>query len=187
MRLAFGLIGLLVTIGVIVMIMSTVLKKEQAVIRAGNEAREEVTQISGHGEDMKPAADSATIEEQQTPAGKLDALVVKDIVTGGALEKYFGLKAGDVIIEVNGLKVRETPGNDAELSKAWLIEAYQKKQPIVVVRDGKRLTLPQAGATAAAPTTPGATATPAPAAQPPTESSDPLQRQLDTIQKVPTH
>jgi hypothetical protein len=188
MRLAFGLIGLLVTIGVIVMIMSTVLKKEQAVISAGNEAREEVKQIGGYSEDMTPAANSATIEEQQSPAGKLDALVVKDVVTGGALEKHFGLKAGDVIIEVNGMKVRETPGSDAELSKAWLIEAYQKKQPIVVVRDNKRVTLPQGRPTAATPTTPATGApAPAPAAQPPTESSDPLQRQLDAIQKVPTH
>ena len=177
MRIAFGLIGLLVTVGVIVMIMSTVLEKEQTVISAGEKAREEVTQIGGYGEDMTPAANSATIEQQQSDAGKLESLVVKDVVTGGALEKHFGLKAGDVIIEVNGMKVRETPGNDPELSKAWLIEAYQKKQPIVVVRNNKRLTLPQDRGPAA----------PTAQQQPPTESSDPLQRQLDAIQKVPTH
>ena len=187
MRVAFGLIGLLVTIGVVVMIMNTVLKKEQTVISTANVAREEVKQIGGYSEDMTPAANSATIEQQQTPSGKLESLVVKDVITGGALQKYFGLQAGDVIIEVNGMKVSETPGNDPELSKAWLIEAYQKKQPITVVRDSKRLTLPQPAATPTAPgATPAAGTTP-PAAAAPAESSDPLQRQLDSIQKVPTH
>ena len=190
MRMAFGLIGLLVAIGVVVMIMNTVLKKEQTVISVGNEAREEVKQIGGYSEDMTPAANSATIEQKQSESGKLESLVVKDVVTGGALEKYFGLKAGDVIIEVNGMKVSETPGSDAELSKAWLIEAYQKKQPIVVVRDQKRVTLPQAGAAPTPAATPAAGTAPPSTPAAPTEqpaSSDPLQRQLDSIQKVPTH
>ena len=182
MRMAFGLIGLLVTIGVIVMIMNTVLKKEQTVISAGNKAREDVGQIGGYSQDMTPAQNSVTFEPQST-GGRFDSLRVTNVVPGGAMDTFYGLQVNDVIVEVNGMRIRELSNGDPELAETLVVDAYRTSQPIVVMRNGQQLTLPQTGA-AQAPAAPGA----APAQpQSPPQSSDPLQRQLDAIQKVPTH
>jgi S1-C subfamily serine protease len=180
--MAFGLIGLLVTIGVIVMIMNTVLKKEQTVISAGNKARDEVKQFGARSEDMTPAQNSVTFEEQQT-GGRFEALRVTSVVPGGAMDKFYGLRANDVIVEVNGMRMRDLAPNDPDLGQSLVIDAFTKSQPITVLRNGQQTTLPRpAGAQTATPD-PAAPAQP----QPPEQNTDPLQRQLDAIQKVPTH
>jgi hypothetical protein len=61
-----------------------------------------------------------------------------------------------------------------------LLSAFQNMQHIVVVREGRKLTLPPAGGnipTAAESGTSGAKSA----------SGNPLQDQLDAVQKVPTH
>ena len=54
------------------------------------------------------------------------------------MKTYYGLQIGDVIIEYGAagsmMKVRET--NDAELAKAMVAEAYQRHQPLTVLRNG---------------------------------------------------
>jgi hypothetical protein len=182
MRMAFGLIGLLVTIGVIVMIMNTVLKKEQAVFSASKTAREEVTQIGGYSEDQTPAQNSVTFEPTDT-GGRFDALRVTAVIKNGAMDKFYGLRANDVVVEINGLKAREVSNGDPELAQSLVIDAFRASQPITVVRDGQRVTLPL-------PATPPSAAAPAPAPSKPAEEKQSLSKQIESIQerqKTPTH
>ncbi|MBA3272326.1 MAG: hypothetical protein H0T11_00440 [Chthoniobacterales bacterium] len=172
MRIAFGLVGMLVTIGVIVMVMSMYLTKSSQDIKVGNKAREQVKQIGARSEDHTPAMDSFTTDAIMT-GGKLDNLLVTAVVTGGAADKYFGLKKGDAIVEISVagslMRVSDVASHDAELAKASIVDAFSKSQQIVVVRDGKEITLP---ATAA----PGA---------PPSSAGNALSQQLDAIQSQP--
>ncbi|HZZ44956.1 MAG TPA: PDZ domain-containing protein [Tepidisphaeraceae bacterium] len=169
MRVAFGLLGLLVTIGVIVLILHfAVLPYDKTVIEKGRDAQNQAEQMAGQKDGMR-TTDSIKLEPQSNAAGKPVSLLVTSIVDGGPMESYFGLKRNDTITEINGMKVRDE--NDGELAVSLALEAYQRKQPLTVVRDGKTLTLP-------APITPSAAN---PANPKPTGG---LQGQLDAIQNA---
>jgi hypothetical protein len=170
--MAFGIVGLLVTLGVVVMLMSQYLDKSGADINAGNKAREEVKQLGGMSEDATPAIHSFATSPMMS-GGKLDNLLVTAVVPGGAADKYFGLKKDDAIIEVSMggslMKVGDIGSGDAELAKAQVVDAFSKQQQIKVVRDGQEIVLPAAPA-------PGA-----PAASK-KDAGNPLSQQLDAIQ-----
>jgi len=136
MRFAFGLVGLLVTMGIIAMMMSMqtdVLKKGGPADKAHHQAE----QISGVG-----AKESVTMEPVES-GGKVSAIQIKTLVAGGPIEKYFGLMPGDQVVEVAQQKVRDM--NDAELAEALILESYQRSQQIVVERNGQKITLPATG------------------------------------------
>lgn len=167
MRMAFGLGGLLVTIGVIVLILKyAILPYNTAVIQKGHDARQEVEQMAGEKDGMR-TRDSIKLEPQTNGEGKTVSLLVTSIVSGGPMESYFGLKRNDTITEINGMKIRDQ--NDGDLSVAMALEAYQRQQTLTVVRDGQALTLPQQSA--------------ATVAQPQQQPTGGLQGQLDAIQK----
>jgi hypothetical protein len=195
MRAIFGLVGLLVVIGIIVWWLGAPggeLDYDRAAIKAGNQAREQVSQMSGH--DVVTGAramDSATFE-LLTSSGKPASLSVASLVPGGAYERYFGLKKDDVITAVHyqGFTKTVREMDNAEDGREQVSEAYQRQGTLTVKRDGKELTLPAAPGTAAPapvapaassapPTPPTAQNTPAPA--PPRQSS--LERQLNQIQQ----
>lgn len=168
MRYVFGLAGLLITIGVIVMILHfAVLPYNKAVLDKGRDARDEAEQLAGEKNGMR-TGESIKIEPQNNGEGKPVSLLVTSIVAGGPMESYFGLKRYDTITEINGLRVKDQ--NDGELSVAMALEAYQRKQTLTVVRDGQTLTLPAQ---------PVAT----PVGAKPAKSTDGLQGQLDAIQQ----
>src|SRR5438045_9558208 len=99
MRGIFGLVGLLIALGVVVMIMSKYLDHSKGVIDAGNKAKEQAQQITGRSEDNTPAIHSFEVDGELSNS-KLADLVVTQVVPGGALEKYFGMKKGDTITEI---------------------------------------------------------------------------------------
>ena len=141
MRMAFGLIGLLVTIGVIVMIMNTVLKKEQAVFSASKTAREEVTQIGGYSEDQTPAQNSVTFEPTDT-GGRFDALRVTAVIKNGAMDKFYGLRANDVVVEI-----MEIVGNSARVGiRAPRSVPVYREEIYTAVRDENRAAADSASA-----------------------------------------
>lgn len=180
MRAAFGLVGILIVIGVIVWIMGGsggTLDHTKQVLDTGRKADEQVRQVAGIAKDGLRVNETITLEPQ-IEGGKLSYVLVTDIVADGPMATHFGLKKNDSIIEVNEMKIRELSNGDPELAKSMILEAYQRKQPITVVRGGSNVKLPQAGTSAAAPAAPASPATPSQ----PKQSSDPLQRQLDAIQ-----
>jgi hypothetical protein len=170
MRMAFGLVGVLITIGIIVLVMSQYLTKSSLDIKAGNQAREQVKQIGGMSEDQTPAIQSFETDAIRT-GGKLDNLLVTKVTPGGAADKYFGLKKDDSIIEVSVggslMKLGDYATADPELAKAAVVDAFRTNQQIKVVRNGQEILLPAPGASKAAPA-----------------SGNPLSQQLDAIQST---
>lgn len=162
MRGMFGLVALLVTLGVVLMIFKMV---EAPTLERGKQTHDEAQQMSGRGQDGRAAMDSFKTEPQQQ-GSRLTSLLVTDVTPQGAVEEYYGLKKGDQITAVGGqagvMKIGEASNDDPEMAKMKVQEAFQGKSPIVVLRGGKKLTLPEPpGGQAVAAPAPGA-----PAAQP---------------------
>lgn len=191
MRIAFGLVGLLIAVGIIVYIMASpggLLDQISGTQSAAGQARQNVSQVAGLSrDDQTPAALSAKLEPQMG-ASKIDSILVTDLKAGGAYEKFWGLRRFDSIVAIGPLSVRDFIQSDED-ADAFVLDAYQRQQPLTVVRNGQRLTLPDP-ALAKAPVPPGAPpgASPTAGTTPaPKRQGDPLQGQLDAIQKVPGH
>lgn len=196
MRMAFGLAGLLVTVAIMAYVWSFY---TQGVSNSAAQVRPVAEQIAGveSGDLTGHVSEHIKLSEYAGPNGKLKAITVNQIDSGSSMQAYYGLRPGDQIIEVGVMRVQDMDGG---LAIAMVQEAYQRKQPLAVVRDGRRLDLPQARSAPApvappvanpqpASPTPTPVATPAPAptpapaapAQPVEPKSNPLHRQLDAI------
>jgi S1-C subfamily serine protease len=169
MRAMLGLVSLLVTMGIILWLFSMY---SIPAAREGKKAQEQSRQISGRGEDGRAAIDSFKVEPQLR-GNQLQSLEVTDVTPGGALASY-GLQKGDQIVQVNGTKVGDLSNNDAELAKAQIHDAFRASQPIVVLRNGRQLTLPQGDGVSP----------PAPGAQ--NTGANPLDSINNSV-KIPTH
>jgi hypothetical protein len=179
MRVAIGLAAILVTIGVVVWIMSAItLPAAQQAIDVKKKVEPQVQQIAGQDSTGRPATDSVKVDAE-TRGGKMTSILVTAIDEGGAMAKYFGLKRGDSIVEIapQGEAMQPVKEMDSpQAAKDMLLSAFQNMQHIVVVRDGQKITLPPPGGN-----------TPAAAAGAKAGSGNPLQDQLDAVQKIPTH
>jgi hypothetical protein len=176
MRATGGLVGLLVVLGVVVMIFKFI---EAPALEKGKVAHDEAQQISGRGQDGRSAMESFKTEPQ-LQNGKLNSLLVTDVTPDGAVEDYYGLKKGDKIIFLTtqaGLqKVSESANDDPEMAKIQVQEAFQGSRPIVVLRDGKSLTLPAPANTGVTPApSPSAVATPQQATPAPGQPAAPAK------------
>ncbi len=176
MRAIFGLVGILVTVGVIAWFLGSGggLTHTATVIKTGERSREQVNQIAGNdtlsGERAGNSADLAPA----TTGGRLIGILVTSVAPGGAYERYFGLKKDDTIVAVeyqaNRFSVKDLA--DADMAEAQILEAYSKKGSVVVVRNEQQILLPQAPAK---PASPGAAKS----------DGSPLQKQLDAIPGIP--
>lgn len=141
MRGLFGLVSLLICAFIVLYLWS---KSAATNLQTGAAAREQATQISGRSADGTPVSQSITTQAQDDPHGRFDGLLVMDVVAGGGMQTMYGLQKGDRIIGVEALTTSEL--NTGDLMKAMLADAYQRSQPIEVIRDGKEVTLPLPGA-----------------------------------------
>ena len=193
MRMAIGLAGILVTIGVIAWIMSAVtLPATKQALDTKKRVQPQVEQIAGHTADGTRAVDTVQVKPQER-GGRMSALLVTDVVAGAAMDKHFGLQKGDEITEIGPLAVQGMSAADE--AKDYLVAEYQRSGTITVRRNGAEMKLPQSAAerkAAAAAATPAPAATPGaapandPSASPPAGQSgggsgDSLQKQLDGI------
>src|SRR5947207_10710091 len=140
MRAAFGLVGILVVIGVIAWIMYAVeLPYDQVAIGAKQKVDAQLTPMSASGvADFNSSFDMAL---QNGSGGRLDGILVTRVTPAGPASTYFGLVKGDVIValETHGNRTRLRDISDSEMAKAQLIEAYQLQGTIVVVRNGQEI------------------------------------------------
>jgi hypothetical protein len=192
MRMAFGLVSLLVTLGIIALVMSMMMDKQTGSLPVALEAREQAKQIAGVGQDGEAATQSAYFEEGQS-GGRFNKLIARQVRRGGAYDTYFGLLPGDEVVEIEQggsmMRVNDISNGDPDLARALISDAYARQQHIIVVRNGQRRTLPLAPGTAVvaasgglpttAPTPPAAAAPQQPA--PDQDTRSPLTRQLDAI------
>ena len=210
MRMAFGLVSLLVTLAIILMLFRT----QAPMLKEGKKAQDQARQMAGRDEDGARVTDAVMLDANDR-GGKMESVVVTDIKDDSALQQRYGLQKGDVIVEMGPLAVRGQMHSPEE-AKDMLQDAYQKNYNLVVIRGFDRLTLPMpegtapAAASAAAPgarkaatTPPAATdapadaqadATPAPGSAKDAEQAAPpkprdnrgaLERQLDLIKNIP--
>lgn len=163
MRAAFGLVGLLVAIGVIVAMMAV--NHPADTIKRAEPARQKAQQIAGYDGEGGLAKDSVTLSPEVVN-GKLKYVLVEKLVAGGAYEKYYGLKRNDSIVAAGPMDLRD---EDGEMAVELIHKAYQQQWPLTVMRGGQKVELPQA--------TPGAPAKGAGAR----DASSPVQKQLDAI------
>ncbi len=185
MRVAVGLVGLLVAIMVVVLIMRhAYLPSLQQAASVQKNVKPKVEQISGHTTDGEDARTTISLDAESS-GGRMQSVVVTSIKPGGAMEKYFGLQRGDSIIAIASQGGVETPVkemNDPAAAKDELLRSYENSQHIIVMRGDQKITLPGAAGTANANPSAPAAATPASGG----DTSSSLEKQLQGI-KVPTH
>jgi len=162
MKMGFGLVSLLVVVGIIAYWMS--FNHPADTVRQGEAVKKEVRQLAGKDEEGGRAMDTITLEEH-LKNGKIDGILVQDIIANGAMENFFGLQLDDLIIAAGQMEFRGT--TDGDMAIALIHEAYMKRQPLVVIRNGEKITLPDASVLEDSGN--------------PEESASPLQRQLDAI------
>ena len=186
MRGVFGLVGLLIGVGLLVWIYSIV---AIPTAKQGKEVQKEVQQISGRGEDGMSASDSFATEAQ-FKGGAVESLLVTNLVGGGPMQTQFGLAAGDRITAVNGMALSGL-ASDEELARGLVAEAYGKKQTLTVRRGDQTLTLPASAAPTPAPVAvdsanPSAnpSATPPPQPAPAPQKSRGIAGQIEDIQNA---
>ncbi|HEY8749152.1 MAG TPA: hypothetical protein VIM11_14310 [Tepidisphaeraceae bacterium] len=72
----------------------------------------------------------------------LDYLLVNNIEENGKLATDYGLRRGDQIISVNGRLIGEVSMNNPDIAKTMVVQnGYEARVPIVVIREGKQITL----------------------------------------------
>lgn len=181
MKAAFGLVGILAVIGVIVWIMGKsggALDHVQNVKQASDVAAADVRQFGGSARDGTMTFKESISVDAQSAGGKTVALLVERVDPAGPAATYYGLQRGDLITDIGPISVKSggvITGADDGID--FLMDAYSKRQTLAVLRDEQSITLP-GGATAA---NPGAQpATPAQPA-PPKDDRGSLQRQLDNV------
>jgi hypothetical protein len=142
------------------------------VVQTGQNAQSQAQQIAGRDENGVPIQQTITLEED-SPNGQMRGLVVKKLLPTGPLATDFGLLPGDEIVEAGDMDLRGQ--SDPELAKDMVYQSYSTNKPLVVLRNGQKVTLtPDSALTAAHPNlfgTPGAAVN-----QPPANSNN-----------IPTH
>jgi hypothetical protein len=214
MRMAFGLVSLLVVMAIILMLFKSV---QAPMLKEGKKAQDQARAMSGRDEDGVRVTDAVMLEAQDK-AGKMESVVVSDVTANSAIQQRYGLQKGDVILQIGPLSVRDNMSS-ADEAKDFLLDAYQKNQDLVVIRGWDKLTLPMpeggapavaaapapadsaspAAATPADPTTPAAPGAQADASQTPSKTKaapkpaaprkeppkSAMERQLDLIRNIP--
>jgi hypothetical protein len=140
MRVGFGLLSLLLA-AAIVFYISFGGKNggyEGAVLKQGQLAQQQASQISGHTMDDVPIEDTIKLDEVDS-GGQFRRLKVISITAQTPMDTAYGLKPNDEITRVGDLGVSDN--NDAGLAKALVYEAYSRNQPLVILRNGQEITL----------------------------------------------
>jgi S1-C subfamily serine protease len=139
--MAFGLISLLVVIGIMMIVFKTF---EAPQIEVGQQAQQEAQQLSGRDANGVPAMSSYKAEEYDGGGGGFKGIKITDVTAGGAMDTYYGLKVGDIVMQINSLDTATL--GDYNAAKGMLDQAYQEARTLTVLRNGATITLPVGGA-----------------------------------------
>jgi len=146
MRMAFGLAGLLVTIGVIAWIMHAVyLPDTEASLAAQKKMENTLNQINGQDNNGVRMEDSYKVFADSRDDGKLLDLQVTEVMPGGPMDAKYGLRTNDVIIAaIDGHTVRtDFAGlNSQEEGTDAIRDAFTTGGQLVVERGNQKITLP---------------------------------------------
>jgi len=107
-------------------------------MKAGKDAREQSSQISGRTEDGIPIDQTIVLDEIDV-GGEFRRVKVVSIVPKTPMDTAYGLMANDEITHVGGWGVRDN--NDYGLAKAKVVEAYGRNETLTILRNGQEMTL----------------------------------------------
>jgi hypothetical protein len=140
MRMAFGLVGVLVTLGVIIWIMSVfTLPTAKVALQQKKKTEETLGALTSSG--IQETKDSMILDPV-SKGSRFDCFRVKGILPGGPMQVQYGLTLNDEIVGVQGLTFDTTANGDPDLAEALIWEARGKQQSLMVRRNGVRLELP---------------------------------------------
>jgi hypothetical protein len=206
MRYAFGLVGLLVCVFIM---MYAFANHTAAISKVAVREQSHARQMAGRDETTGEDASRALTLDLAQRGSKVIGVKVTAVVPDSSMEKVYGIKANDVITQAGDMPLGDPFVNDTQSAAGLILKAFQESKPLIVTRAGQSVSLPLApGIPAPAPTPsapdplagpapdplagPGPTAgtTTPPSAQPapppanqkqaPTQKGG-LQRQLDII------
>jgi len=144
--MAFGLVGLLVTIGVIAWLMHAIyLPDVQASLHAQQKAETFVNQLNGVDANGVRIEDTYAAFADMRSDGKLQDLQITQVRPGSPMELKFGLRANDVVLAaIDGHTVRtDLSGlNNEQEGKDAIRDAYTSDGQLVVQRGDAQITLP---------------------------------------------
>lgn len=140
MRMAFGLVSLLVAVGIIAMLMN----QQSSSIRTAAKTQQKVQDTFGSLTSGGLAEAKESISLSPAPAGgKFRSLLVESVSAGGPMGQYFGLQKGDQIVGVGGNPFEVIAAGDPELATAQVFEARARSQKLMVRRGDQTIDLPQ--------------------------------------------
>ena len=158
MRMAFGLVGLLVTVGVIAWLMYAIEAPDiQASHAVQVRAETMVDQLNGQDANGVKIEQAYAVFADSRDDGKLQDLQVTRVMPAGPMDVKFGLKANDVIIAaIDGHTVRTDLNglNSEQEGKDAIRDAYTTDGQLIVQRGDQKLTLPLPKSTPAPPPNP---------------------------------
>jgi hypothetical protein len=199
MRMAFGLVSLLVVVALMCLFFYNI---EAPELDAGHQAQMQVQQMAGRDGNGVPVDQTYVVQAESRADGKLKDLLVTHINLGSPMDTFFGLQEKDKIIGAIGQGGYQTDfggSDDAEGAKLAVKDAYQLQGKLIVMRGDQKVTLPEPGHAAAvllqqqqqqaaanaANAAPAANNTPAP--QQPSNSGDDALKQLQDQIKGTMH
>lgn len=197
MRYAFGLVSLLVSVGIVVWLFA---QHTSVVSKVAKKETDRTRQMAGRDEATGEDASRALTLEPAQRGSKVYGMTVRAVVPGSAMEKFYGIKPNDVVMQAGDMPFGDPFVSDAQSAAGLILKAFQEFKPLTVQRSGQSISLPLSADTSApAPAAPiagsnnapdpfaapaGSTPQPAPTpANPkpaPTQKGG-LQRQLDII------
>jgi hypothetical protein len=146
MRMALGLGGLLVTIGVVAWILGkAVLPYDQAAIKASQQVTPMIQQISGRDANGNNIETTYSVFADTRADGKLQDLQVTQLAPNSPLAQFFGLQKDDVIvagIDGHGVRTDINGLDDVGAGKQVIWDAYTGSGQLIVQRGDRTLTLP---------------------------------------------
>ena len=108
------------------------------VLDARESARTQARAFNGLDADGERVALSATLT---APEGTFDSVLVDEVTAAGALATVYGLQAGDEIVQIGPQDVGGYVITDLDTARDFLDDAYARKLPITVKREGQRVEL----------------------------------------------
>jgi len=145
---------------------------------AVEKARQTALQVAGRDEGGRTGQIFRDARTQST-GSHTGSILVTNLKTGGAYDKYWGLKRFDSIVQIGPLPVNDisSPGDADHHGDGRVSAQRADRRDPRQSEDHARRRLGRPATTA--PAIAGAPGTPAPQ-----QTSDPLQKQLDIIQKI---
>jgi len=129
MRMAFGLVSLLVVVAIIAYLGS---RDAETASKVNTDTRQQMAPVTGRGPDDAPMEKSAEF------SGERNGLAVTKVVAGGYFDQFYGVKKGDIIIQAGNMDLK---GMDESSAITALLDQAPKKLDIIVLRNGQRVPL----------------------------------------------